>query len=68
MLNLSPYLQVYKQKVKHMLYDHQNDISALKVQIEAASKEATQNCSAQQQALQEDKANLKQQLRQQVQS
>ena len=49
-----------------MLYDHENDISALKQQIAAASKEAMQTCSAQLEALHEDKADLKQQLRQQV--
>ena len=59
-------MQVYKQKVKHMLYDHENDISALKLQVEAASAEATHKCSAKQEALQEDKASLKKQLRQQV--
>lgn len=59
-------LQVYKQKVKHMLYDHQNDINALKIQIEAATKDAAENCKAEHEALREDKAVLKQQLCQQV--
>ena len=63
---VSQFFQVYKQKVKHMLYDHQNDISALKLQVKTASTEATQECKTQQEALQEDKAILKQQLRQQV--
>ena len=49
-----------------MLYDHQNDISNLKLQIEAASKDAVEKCRAQESALKEDKADLKQQLRQQA--
>ena len=57
---------MYKQKVKHMLYDHQNDLNALKIQMEEATKETVRKCSTQQDQLMEDKAALKQQLRQQV--
>ena len=58
--------QVYKQKVKHLLYEHQNNLAALKIEAEVAVKEAVERCGQQQQALAEDKARLKQQLREQV--
>lgn len=59
-------LQVYKQKVKHLLYEHQNNLAALKIDAEVAVKEAVERCNQQQQGLVEDKARLKQQLRDQV--
>lgn len=60
------HLQVYKQKVKHLLYEHQNNLAALKIEAEVAVKEAVEGCRQQQQGLVEDKARLKQQLREQV--
>ena len=56
-------MQVYKQKIKHLLYEHQNNVEALKIEGENKVKEAIQSCKAQQDALSEDKARLKEQLR-----
>lgn len=49
-----------------MLYDHQNDINALKLEKEAAKIEALQSCDFQLEALKADKSALKEQLKQQV--
>jgi hypothetical protein len=57
---------VYKQKVKHLLYEHQNNLAAMKIETEVAVKEAVEQCHIQQQGLVEDKVRLKQQLRDQV--
>lgn len=57
---------MYKQKVKHLLYEHQNNVEALKLGTEVAVKDAENACSSQQAALAEDKAILKQRLQQQV--
>ena len=57
---------MYKQKVKHLLYEHQNNVDALKIDAEGAVKRAVEACNTQQAALAEDKALLKQQLREQV--
>ena len=60
-------MQVYKQKIKHLLYEHQNNVEALKIQQEEKVKEAIQSCKAKQDALIEDKVRLREQLRVQVQ-
>ena len=57
---------MYKQKVKHLLYEHQNNLAAVKIEAEVAVKEAVERYQQQQQGLVEDKARLKQQLREQV--
>ena len=52
--------------MKHLLYEHQNNVDALKIDAEGAVKRAVEACNTQQAALAEDKALLKQQLREQV--
>lgn len=59
-------VQVYKQKVKHLLYQHQNDVAAIKVDSEAAIQQAETAHQGQMASLTEEREVLKQQLRQQV--
>lgn len=60
------YFQVYKQKIKHLLYEHQCNVEALKVEAEEKVKAALNSCKAREDALLEDKVTLKERLRVQV--
>ena len=55
-------LQVYKQKVKHLLYEHQNNISTLKADGELGLKLAGEEAAKREAELQNDCRNLKEQV------
>ena len=59
-------LQVYKQKVKHLLYEHQNNINILKADGELSMKLAADEASKVEGELQKDKRALKLELKEQV--
>ena len=59
-------LQVYKQKVKHLLYEHQNNISTLKADGELGLKLAGEEAAKREAELQNDCRNLKLELKEQV--
>ena len=59
-------LQVYKQKVKHLLYEHQNNISTLKADAELGLKLAGEEAAKREGELQKDCRTLKLELKEQV--
>lgn len=52
-------IKVYKQKVKHLLYEHQNNISELKTESSIALKRAQEEHRGQESDLRKDKRSLK---------
>ena len=59
-------LQVYKQKVKHLLYEHQNSLTSLKADHEMWLKMQAEESSKRELDLQKDKRSLKQESKEQV--
>lgn len=59
-------VQVYKQKVKHLLYEQQNNISTLKADGELGLKLAGEEAAKREAELQKDCRNLNLQLKEQV--
>lgn len=59
-------VQVYKQKVKHLLYEHQTSIATLKADSELSLKLAADDASRAEAELQKDKRALKLELKEQV--
>ena len=57
---------MYKQKVKHLLYEHQNNISTLKADGELGLKLAGEEAAKREAELQKDCRNLKLELKEQV--
>lgn len=57
--------QVYKQKVKHLLYEHQNNISELKAEGAVALKTAQDTHNSSEMDLRKDKRSLKVELKEQ---
>jgi len=58
-------IKVYKQKVKHLLYEHQNNISELKAESAVALKLAQDDHRQGEQDLRKDKRSLKVELKEQ---
>merc|ERR1712198_452676 len=58
-------IKVYKQKVKHLLYEHQNNISELKAESTVALKLAQDDHRTSEQDLRKDKRSLKVELKEQ---
>ena len=58
-------LQVYKQKVKHLLYEHQNNIAELKAESTVALKLAQDENRGNELELRKDKRSLKVELKEQ---
>ncbi|KAL4423403.1 hypothetical protein ABPG77_009981 [Micractinium sp. CCAP 211/92] len=58
-------LKVYKQRVKHLLYEHQDGLSRLKAAGEAALKQQADAFAQQEAQLGDDKRRLKQHVREQ---
>jgi hypothetical protein len=58
-------IQVYKQKVKHLLYEHQNNIAELKAEKAAALELAQKENRHNEQDLRTDKRSLKVELKEQ---
>ena len=58
-------VQVYKQKVKHLLYEHQNNISELKAEGLVALKQAQDGHNSSEMELRKDKRALKVELKDQ---
>lgn len=58
-------LQVYKQKVKHLLYEHQNNLTELKTEGTVAMKLAQKEHRMQEGALRKDMRVLKVELKEQ---
>ena len=58
-----PSLQVYKQKVKHLLYEHQNNITTLKADAEMALKLQQDEFRKRSAELNKDKRSLKLELK-----
>ena len=56
-------IKVYKQKVKHLLYEHQNNISTLKADGELSLKKQQDDFLRRDSELQKDKRSLKQELK-----
>lgn len=56
-------IKVYKQKVKHLLYEHQNQIAELKLDSTVAQRLSQDEHRAEEQALTEDKRSLKVELK-----
>jgi hypothetical protein len=56
-------IKVYKQKVKHLLYEHQNQIAELKLDSTVAQRLAQDEHGAEEQSLVEDKRSLKVELK-----
>mmetsp|Transcript_67360 Transcript_67360/g.140347 ORF Transcript_67360/g.140347 Transcript_67360/m.140347 type:complete len:557 (-) Transcript_67360:135-1805(-) len=52
-------IKVYKQKVKHLLYEHQNSITQLKTDLEMATKLLQDEHRVREKELKDDKRNLK---------
>ena len=59
-------VQVYKQKVKHLLYEQQNNISTLKADGELGLKLAGEEAAKREAELHKDCRNLNLQLKEQV--
>ena len=57
--------QVYKQKVKHLLYEHQNNITELKAESTVALSLAQDGHRADELNLRKDKRSLKVELKEQ---
>lgn len=58
-------IKVYKQKVKHLLYEHQNNIAELKAESTVALKLAQDDHKGNEQDLRKDKRSLKVELKEQ---
>ena len=58
-------MKVYKQKVKHLLYEHQNNISELKAEGTVALKLAQDDNRGNELELRKDKRSLKVELKEQ---
>ncbi|XP_031550394.1 dynein regulatory complex subunit 4-like [Actinia tenebrosa] len=58
-------IKVYKQKVKHLLYEHQNNIAELKAEASVAIKLAQDDHRTSEQDLRKDKRSLKVELKEQ---
>ncbi|KAK9837699.1 hypothetical protein WJX74_003346 [Apatococcus lobatus] len=58
-------IKVYKQKVKHLLYEHQNSLTSLKADHEMWLKMQAEEASKRELDLQKDKRNLKQESKEQ---
>lgn len=58
-------LQVYKQKVKHLLYEHQNNLTEMKAEGTVAMKLAQKEHRTQEGALRKDMRALKVELKEQ---
>jgi len=56
-------IKVYKQKVKHLLYEHQNNITELKAESSVALKLAQDDHRRQENSLSKDKRSLKVELK-----
>ena len=59
-------VQVYKQRVKHMMYEHQNSIAVLKSDAELGLKQAEEAAAGREEQLLADQRALQQQLREQA--
>jgi hypothetical protein len=59
-------VQVYKQKVKHLMYEHENAIAVLKADAEEKLNLAHEDETNREQALLRDKRVLKQELKDQA--
>lgn len=66
-IDFLPYIpkQVYKQKVKHLLYEHQNNISELKAESTVALKLAQDEHRSNELDLRKDKRTLKVEIKEQ---
>lgn len=64
----SALLQVYKQKVKHLLYEQQQIVAQLRIEAEAQLEQAISEAAARVQSLMADKQSLQRQLNEQVRS
>ncbi|GAB4818648.1 hypothetical protein N2152v2_005694 [Parachlorella kessleri] len=58
-------LKVYRQKVKHLLYEHQNHIAKLKADAEVALKQQQDSFARQEAELADDKRRLRQHIKEQ---
>lgn len=58
-------LKFYKQKVKHLQYEHQNDLTECKAEAMVSLKKAQDDHTEQERELLRDKRNLKRQEREQ---
>lgn len=58
-------IKVYKQKVKHLLYEHQNNISELKAQNTVSLKMTQDENRSEESTLRKDKRSLKVELKEQ---
>ena len=56
-------IKVYKQKVKHLLYEHQNNIATLKAEGEVAMKLEQDEMRTKEDELQRDKRTLKKEIK-----
>ncbi|XP_036358099.1 dynein regulatory complex subunit 4 isoform X1 [Octopus sinensis] len=56
-------IKVYKQKVKHLMYEHQNNIAQLKAESTVSLKLAQETNYSNEQQLRKDKRNLKVELK-----
>lgn len=56
-------IKVYKQKVKHLLYEHQNSITQLKTDLEMATKLLQDEHRVREKELKDDKRSLKLELK-----
>jgi hypothetical protein len=61
-----PRHQIYQQKVKHLLYEQQNNVTTLKADAELALKLQQDEFAKREAELNRDKRALKQELREQV--
>lgn len=61
----SPCTQVYKQKVKHLLYEHQNNLTEMKAEGTVVRKLAQKEHCAQEDVLRKDMRALKVELKEQ---
>jgi hypothetical protein len=62
----TPHPQVYKQKVKHLLFEHQNNIATLKADGELALKLQQDEFRRREGGLGGDKRSLKREINEQV--
>ncbi len=58
--------QVYKQKVKHLLYEHKHNVASLKADAEGAVHTAVQAAASKQEAVMQDVHKLQAMLRDKV--
>ena len=56
-------IKIYKQRLKHLLYEHQNQIAELKLDSTVAKRLSQDEHRAEEQALTEDKRSLKVELK-----